>query len=129
MYLNGHLSQSTSSRFPTIFPKFREQNYFLLPYKKIFHNRFPYISLYQSNTFSLFLFYSFSYFPTFCHFYHYIIHWVTTVLPNVATQGFRGNIGKLKWVFFVTFFKFFLYLGKGTTYRVSNTSALRTQIY
>jgi len=57
--------KSTSSRFPTIFPIFREQNYFLLPYKKILHNRFPYISLYQLNIIFLLLFYSFSLFPTF----------------------------------------------------------------
>jgi hypothetical protein len=59
------MALSTSSRFPTIFPMFREQNYFLLPYKKISHNRFPYLSLYQLNIIFLLLFYSFSLFPTF----------------------------------------------------------------
>jgi hypothetical protein len=48
----------------------------------------------QLNTLSLFLFF---YFLTFCHFYHYIIHWIVTVISNtlgstVATQGFRENI-------------------------------------
>jgi hypothetical protein len=57
--------KSTSSRFPTIFLIFREQNYFLLLYKKISHNRFPYFSLYQLNIIFLLLFYSFSLFPTF----------------------------------------------------------------
>jgi len=49
----------------TCFPIYREQNYFLLPYKKISHNRFPYFSLYQLNIIFLLLFYSFSLFPTF----------------------------------------------------------------
>jgi hypothetical protein len=56
----------------TMFSKFIEQNYFLFSYKKTFHNIFYYIVLYQLNTLSLFFFC----FPTFCHFYHYIIHWV-----------------------------------------------------
>jgi hypothetical protein len=56
---------SISRRFLTIFLIFREQNYFLLPYKKILHNRFPYISLYQLNIIFLLLFYSFSLFPSF----------------------------------------------------------------
>jgi hypothetical protein len=61
-------TKSTSSRFPTIFLIFREQNYFLLPYKKIPHNRFNYFSLYQLNIIFLLLFYSFSLFPTFSFF-------------------------------------------------------------
>jgi len=59
------IHKSTSNRFPTIFLIFREQNYFLLPYKKIPHNRFLYFSLYQLNIIFLLLFYSFSLFPTF----------------------------------------------------------------
>jgi hypothetical protein len=56
-------SKSTSSRFSTIFLIFREQNYFLLLYKKISHNRFSYFFLYQLNIIFLLLFYSFSLFP------------------------------------------------------------------
>jgi hypothetical protein len=65
------ISKSTSSRFPTIFPIFREQNYFLLPYKKTPHNRFPYLSLYQINIifYSYFIVFSLSYFYFFIHFY------------------------------------------------------------
>jgi hypothetical protein len=55
----------TNSIFSTIFSIFREQNYFLLLYKKILHNRFSHISLYQLNIIFLLLFYSFSLFPTF----------------------------------------------------------------
>jgi hypothetical protein len=48
------------------FSKFREQNYFLLPYLKIFHNSFPYFfskpSKYYFFTFTLF------FFPS-CYFY------------------------------------------------------------
>jgi hypothetical protein len=33
--------------FPLIFFKFRAQNYFLLSYENIFHNNFPYLSLYH----------------------------------------------------------------------------------
>jgi hypothetical protein len=36
------------------FSIFKEQNYFLLPYKKMLHNRFPYISLYQLIIFLLY---------------------------------------------------------------------------
>jgi hypothetical protein len=74
-----HLQQlsykSTSSRFPTIFHIFREQNYFLLLNKKIPHNRSPYIFLYQLNI----IFYScFIFFLSFLLFlsslYQLIIH-------------------------------------------------------
>jgi hypothetical protein len=34
------ISKRTSSSFPTIFPKFRDPNYFLLPYTNIHHNKF-----------------------------------------------------------------------------------------
>jgi hypothetical protein len=37
----GFGTKSTSSSFPTIFPKFKDPNYFLFPYTKIHHNRFP----------------------------------------------------------------------------------------
>jgi hypothetical protein len=47
MWLNCHVAKSTSSKFLTIFPIFRDQNYFLLPYKKnptIDSLTFPYIN-------------------------------------------------------------------------------------
>lgn len=46
---------SNSSSFLYIFPKFREQSYFLLLYSKIFHNRFSYLSLYYLNIIHLLL--------------------------------------------------------------------------
>jgi hypothetical protein len=39
---------------------------------------------------------------------------------TVATQGFRKLVGNLAWVIFF----FFIYLGKGTTYRVSAANTL-----
>jgi hypothetical protein len=33
--------KSIHSSFPTIFPKYKEQNYFLLPYQKTFYSSFP----------------------------------------------------------------------------------------
>jgi hypothetical protein len=33
--------KNTSSSFPTIFPKFKDLNYFLLPYTNLHHNKFP----------------------------------------------------------------------------------------
>jgi len=72
-----NLSKSTNSRFLIIFFIFKEQNYFLLPYKKVSHNRFHYISLYQLNIIFLLLFYYFYLFPisiNYTFFYIKIIH-------------------------------------------------------
>jgi hypothetical protein len=51
--------KSTINGFSTIFHIFKEQNYLLLLYKKKFHNRFIYISLYQLNIILFFFFFSF----------------------------------------------------------------------
>jgi hypothetical protein len=39
--LNVRTFLTASLPFPSIFPRYREQNYFLLPYQKIFHSSFP----------------------------------------------------------------------------------------
>jgi hypothetical protein len=53
---------AASFPFPSIFPRYREQNYFLLPYQKILHSSFPSffpISLkYYFLLFTFFFFYS-----------------------------------------------------------------------
>jgi len=58
--------KSTFISFSTIFSIFKEQNYFLLPYKKTPHNRFFKFFLYQLNIISLsYFFFSLSYFISF----------------------------------------------------------------
>jgi hypothetical protein len=49
------LFKSTSSSFFSIFPKFREQNYFLLPYPNTLHNIFPLVFHYTIKILFLYL--------------------------------------------------------------------------
>jgi hypothetical protein len=57
--------RALAADFQLFYLYLRNKTTFCFPIKKIPHNRFPYISLYQLNIIFLLLFYSFSLFPTF----------------------------------------------------------------
>jgi hypothetical protein len=61
----GHHLIALAADFQSFFLYLGNKTTFCFPYKKIPHNRFPYISLYQLNIIFLLLFYSFFLFPTF----------------------------------------------------------------